>query len=93
MRTIPHARIIRAPDVAVEFVPDSLRKSAVHWNYQKELLRIKADRAWRSPMERGNPRHIFSRESVLERPLLHAITASQKVALLIDGVDKTMKSS
>lgn len=62
-------------------------KALYEWNYQKQLLRIQADRAadlkWNELT-----RHIFSHEYLLERPLLHAITAPSKVVLLIDEVDK-----
>jgi len=62
-------------------------KALFEWNYQKQLLRIQADRAqdlvWSEVTQ-----HIFSREYLLERPLLHAITAPRKVVLLIDEVDK-----
>ncbi len=62
-------------------------KALYEWNYQKQLLRIQADRAgdleWSEVTQ-----HIFSREYLLERPLLRAITAQHKVVLLIDEVDK-----
>jgi MoxR-like ATPase len=62
-------------------------KALYEWNYQKQLLRIQADRAgdleWSEVTQ-----HIFSREYLLERPLLRAITAQYKVVLLIDEVDK-----
>jgi MoxR-like ATPase len=62
-------------------------KALYEWNYQKQLLRIQADRAsdrqWSEVSQ-----HIFSRDYLLERPLLHAITAPRKVVLLIDEVDK-----
>jgi MoxR-like ATPase len=62
-------------------------KALYEWNYQKQLLRIQADRAgdleWSEVTQ-----HIFSREYLLERPLLRAITAPHKVVLLIDEVDK-----
>jgi MoxR-like ATPase len=62
-------------------------KALYEWNYQKQLLRIQADRAqdlaWAEVTQ-----HIFSREYLLERPLLHAITAPRKVVLLIDEIDK-----
>jgi MoxR-like ATPase len=62
-------------------------KSLYEWNYQKQLLRIQADR------EQGRSwddvtTHIFSHEYLLERPLLRAIAAPRKVVLLIDEVDK-----
>jgi len=62
-------------------------KALYEWNYQKQLLRIQADRDreldWSEVTQ-----HIFSREHLLERPLLRAITAARKVVLLIDEVDK-----
>ena len=62
-------------------------KALYEWNYQKQLLRIQADRAsdrqWSDVSQ-----HIFSRDYLLERPLLHAITAPRKVVLLIDEIDK-----
>lgn len=62
-------------------------KALYEWNYQKQLLRVQADRAqdldWSEVTQ-----HIFSREYLLERPLLHAITTGRKVVLLIDEVDK-----
>jgi MoxR-like ATPase len=62
-------------------------KALYEWNYQKQLLRIQADRA--ADLEWSEvTQHIFSRDYLLERPLLHAITAPKKVVLLIDEVDK-----
>ncbi len=62
-------------------------KALYEWNYQKQLLRIQADRSqgleWTEVTQ-----HIFSREYLLERPLLHAITTPRKVVLLIDEIDK-----
>ncbi len=62
-------------------------KALYEWNYQKQLLRIQADRThdldWAEVTQ-----HIFSREYLFERPLLHAITAPRKIVLLIDEVDK-----
>jgi MoxR-like ATPase len=62
-------------------------RALYEWNYQKQLLRIQTDRTqeleWAEVTQ-----HIFSREYLLERPLLHAITAPRKVVLLIDEVDK-----
>ena len=62
-------------------------RALFEWNYQKQLLRIQADR--------GEGRHwddvahdIFSLDYLLERPLLRAITAPRKVVLLIDEIDK-----
>ena len=65
-------------------------RALYEWNYQKQLLRLQADRAlatdgsWESLAK-----DIFSREYLLERPLLRAITAPRPVVLLIDEVDKS----
>jgi MoxR-like ATPase len=62
-------------------------RALFEWNYQKQLLRIQADRADGQAWEEVSS-HIFSREFLLERPLLRAIVAPRKVVLLIDEVDK-----
>ncbi|HXJ34633.1 MAG TPA: MoxR family ATPase [Candidatus Eisenbacteria bacterium] len=62
-------------------------RALFEWNYQKQLLRIQADRReGRSWSEVAHD--VFSREFLLERPLLQAITAPKQVVLLIDEVDK-----
>jgi MoxR-like ATPase len=65
-------------------------RALYEWNYQKQLLRLQADRA---PGSGGSweaaAKDIFSREYLLERPLLRAITAPRRVVLLIDEVDKS----
>ncbi len=62
-------------------------KALYEWNYKKQLLRIQAERnndaAW-SDIEED----IFSREFLLTRPLLEAISAPDPVVLLIDEVDR-----
>jgi len=59
-------------------------RALFEWNYQKQLLRIQADRGgWDETST-----HIFSRDFLLERPLLRAIVAPRRVVLLIDEVDK-----
>ena len=63
-------------------------KALYEWNYQKQLLRIQADRVQGTQWTEVT-QHIFSREYLLERPLLHAITAARKVVLLIDEIDKS----
>jgi MoxR-like ATPase len=62
-------------------------RALFEWNYQKQLLRIQADRAAGRDWSEVSS-HIFSRDFLLERPLLRAIAASRKVVLLIDEVDK-----
>jgi MoxR-like ATPase len=56
------------------------------WNYQKQLMRLQAERDTAPWSELED--HIFSREYLLERPLLRAITAARRAVLLIDEVDK-----
>ena len=62
-------------------------RALFEWNYQKQLLRIQADRAEGRTWEEVST-HIFSREFLLERPLLRAIASARKQVLLIDEVDK-----
>ena len=56
------------------------------WNYQKQLMRLQADREGSAWDEIKG--HIFSREYLLERPILRAISAPRRAVLLIDEVDK-----
>src|SRR5262249_10914000 len=62
-------------------------RALYEWNYQKQLLRAQTDQgehlSWAQVSE-----HIFSRDYLLERPLLRAISARDRVVLLIDEVDK-----
>jgi MoxR-like ATPase len=62
-------------------------RALYEWNYQKQLLRMQAGEQqglrWEELSE-----HIFSRDYLLERPLLKAITAASRVVLLIDEIDK-----
>jgi len=61
-------------------------KALYEWNYKKQLLRIQADKAsdaWSQVQD-----DIFSREFLLTRPLLEAISAAEPVVLLIDEVDR-----
>src|ERR1700691_5130006 len=63
--------------------------SAVYeWNYQKQLLAIKIQEATEQTVEEKE-RHIFSREFLLERPLLQSILAQDaSPVLLIDEIDR-----
>src|SRR5215469_1061800 len=63
--------------------------SAVYeWNYQKQLLAIKIEEKTRQTVEEKE-KHIFSREFLLERPLLLAIQAREfSPVLLVDEVDR-----
>lgn len=62
-------------------------KALYEWNYQRQLLKIQISKEMTSmeDMEQG----LFSRQYLLERPLLKAIQSERKVVLLIDEVDKT----
>ncbi|HLW71538.1 MAG TPA: MoxR family ATPase [Candidatus Binataceae bacterium] len=57
------------------------------WNYQKQLLRLQAGEheglRWEALSDQ-----LFSRDYLLERPLLKAILAPRRVVLLIDEIDK-----
>jgi MoxR-like ATPase len=60
-------------------------KALYEWNYSKQLLRIQAesDRTWADTHD-----DIFSRDFLLMRPLLAAISSSQPTVLLVDEIDK-----
>ncbi|MCR3921218.1 MAG: MoxR family ATPase [Firmicutes bacterium] len=62
-------------------------KALYEWNYQRQLLKIQISKeaACGDDLEQN----LFSREYLLERPLLQAIQSDKKVVLLIDEVDKT----
>jgi len=62
-------------------------RALYEWNYQKQLLRLQADEQQGLSWEQLS-QHIFSREYLLERPLLKAICSPRKVVLLIDEIDK-----
>jgi MoxR-like ATPase len=57
------------------------------WNYQKQLLRLQADQR-QEPRWEEISEHLFSRDYLLERPLLKALSAPRRTVLLIDEVDK-----
>jgi MoxR-like ATPase len=62
-------------------------KALYEWNYRKQLLRIQTEAAgtgWEDVQE-----DIFSKDFLMERPLLSAISAAEPVVLLIDEIDKT----
>jgi MoxR-like ATPase len=63
--------------------------SAVYeWNYQKQLLAIKIEERTGLSVEEKE-KHIFSRDFLLERPLLQAIQEQEaSPVLLIDEVDR-----
>jgi MoxR-like ATPase len=63
--------------------------SAVYeWNYQKQLLAIKIQEKTQQTVEEKE-KHIFSKEFLLERPLLQSILAEETApVLLIDEIDR-----
>jgi len=63
--------------------------SAVYeWNYQKQLLAIKIQERSQQTVEEKE-RHVFSREFLLERPLLQSILIEDSSpVLLIDEIDR-----
>ncbi|MBS4021790.1 MAG: MoxR family ATPase [Dethiobacter sp.] len=62
-------------------------KALYEWNYQRQLLKIQISKE--TACSEDLEHDLFSREYLLERPLLKAIQAEKKVVLLIDEVDKT----
>lgn len=62
-------------------------KALYEWNYQRQLIKIQLikDTASEEMVEQD----LFSRNYLLERPLLRAIQAQKKTVLLIDEIDKT----
>ena len=59
------------------------------WNYQKQLLAIKIQEQSNQTVEEKE-QHVFSREFLLERPLLQSILAEDgSPVLLIDEIDRT----
>jgi MoxR-like ATPase len=62
--------------------------SVYEWNYQKQLLAIKLQEGTDRTVEEKE-KHIFSREFLLERPLLQSILAHDAApVLLIDEIDR-----
>lgn len=62
-------------------------RALYEWNYQKQLLRLQVDENQGLRWEELSD-HLFSRDYLLERPLLKAISAPRKLVLLIDEIDK-----
>jgi MoxR-like ATPase len=65
-----------------------LSSAVYEWNYQKQLLAIKIEEGSDSTVEEKE-RHIFSRQFLLERPLLQSIQVEDaSPVLLIDEIDR-----
>lgn len=61
-------------------------KALYEWNYQRQLIKIQLTKENTGDLAEHD---LFSRDYLLERPLLKAIQAPRKVVLLIDEIDKT----
>jgi MoxR-like ATPase len=62
-----------------------LSQAAYEWNYGRQLLAI---RLHETSSDKVAERDLFSREYLLERPLLQAITSEAPAVLLIDEIDR-----
>jgi len=62
-----------------------LAQAAYEWNYGRQLLAI---RLHETTTERVAESDLFSRDYLLERPLLTAISSEQPCVLLIDEIDR-----
>jgi MoxR-like ATPase len=83
------SQFLEAPLIRLQCYEGLDVNSAVYeWNYQKQLLAIKIEERTRQTVEEKE-KHIFSREFLLERPLLQAIQAQDfSPVLLVDEVDR-----
>lgn len=65
-------------------------KALYEWNYQKQLLSIQLDLQQDAECRTGQKlESLFSKDFLLERPLLKAINSSVTEVLLIDEIDKS----
>ena len=65
-----------------------LNSAAYEWNYQKQLLAIKIQEM-SNKNDQEKEQHIFSREFLLERPLLQSVSQPESPVLLIDEIDRS----
>jgi MoxR-like ATPase len=65
-----------------------LAQAAYEWNYGRQLLAIRLSEATSSSPHALREADLFSRDYLLERPLLAAIDSEQPCVLLIDEVDR-----
>jgi MoxR-like ATPase len=65
-----------------------LSQAAYEWNYGRQLLAIRLSEAVSSSPQALREADLFSRDYLLERPLLAAIDSEQPCVLLIDEVDR-----
>jgi len=62
-----------------------LSQAAYEWNYGRQLLAIRVNETGEGKLSEAD---LFSREYLLERPLLQAIASETPVVLLIDEIDR-----
>jgi MoxR-like ATPase len=62
-----------------------LSQAAYEWNYGRQLLAIRLHEGGTEQLREAD---LFSREYLLERPLLRAISSEQPCVLLIDEIDR-----
>jgi MoxR-like ATPase len=65
-----------------------LAQAAYEWNYGRQLMAIRLNEAAKDGASRVREADVFSREYLLERPLLRAISQSGPCVLLIDEIDR-----
>lgn len=65
-----------------------LAQAAYEWNYGRQLMAIRLNEADKEGSGRVRESDVFSRDYLLERPLLRAISQSGPCVLLIDEIDR-----
>ena len=65
-----------------------LAQAAYEWNYGRQLMAIRMSEAGQDKAARVRESDVFSRDYLLERPLLRAISQSGPCVLLIDEIDR-----
>ncbi len=65
-----------------------LAQAAYEWNYGRQLMSIRLGESDNSGSEKVRESDVFSREFLLERPLLRAISQTGPCVLLIDEIDR-----
>ena len=80
-----HAELIRLQC----FEGLDLAQAAYEWNYSRQLMAIRLhEGAAQADSERLREADLFSRDYLLERPLLKAISSAAPCVLLIDEIDR-----
>ncbi len=80
------AKALNAPLVRLQcFEGLDMSQAAYEWNYSRQLMAI---RLHENTAERLREADLFSREYLMERPLLKAISTDTPCVLLIDEIDR-----